>query len=1002
MVTAETATPAPPPAGKLRSRWNAWMSFLSRNEHEWAIVGLLVLAATLSALALARSTEAGRDAGDSLRQARLTRTLLAQRESTLAATIGYDVALVPEYGAAIAARQEFLSRQRWVDAAEQDGVRRSLQAMFIHGVPDEASILDPPEGGAYQAAFVANRERAVDRELRIAIDPVRLEEEAATSAREEAALLVATVMFAFAVVLATLADLTETGRWRVRWLMLGVASVLAGLIIAALHVGWPAAAAALLFTTGGMLLLGALMLWLPKAGLIDSRTRRKGPSSALWWAEFLAAMSVVGITVAALSIAQADAAERRLTARADQAAIEATRQLIDDQREAIADVEAARRLLQLEARAGNQIVLSGTDDDLEVWSTVRERIIALLNEGGVGDGGNGPGRGDVAASILDEISNGGPAAQDHVARSTEKGIEQTTIAALYDLDSEAWSDVGGAYTLSLVLLGLAGYVFSLAAGRDRRPATAPWLLLVATAFLGVGSWLLIDARTNSPAPIAAGEEEPDAYTDFARLFAAARVERIAGTGCISVRERLDQALALRPDFTQAYLERAMSEMCDPAMPESLTADAITPGIPSANLATVVGDVETTLEQGGDTVMARWSLGWARLLEGMDGDDAALLEGMSATEAALQLDPGNPELRFNRAIALLAADRDAEARDAYQQAVLCALTTDLADTSDPCDGEQRQDGFLESYWGLSAVADLELLATRDDDADLTEIQAIKEEVLSDLVFSSGDGSAPESPSSIEVFAFPQSLYLAVDPVPTGVPAIIWYYRPPGGKDWSLLYRPTLNGYPNQNTPAYTLLPPGTYRADLYVNGHFVGTGQLEFVPATDYRRVDWLDIGVSVAVPKDWTTGATAFGLIHALVSPDGRAGVALVRLEDQPVVVAGLTPDEVLDTALDVMVPGVMPTLGAGQVDPATAEVTEVPWFLDLENFRGRWYENATVFGALGSWQYCDQDRGTLMLAILYGIDANEDWFNSTFLSLERGEDAVLSDAACAAVGSSG
>lgn len=691
-----------------------------------------------------------------------------------------------------------------------------------------------------------------------------------------------------------------------------------------------------------------------------------------WWAEITGAFTLVAFTAAAVGLSLATIQEREANARGDRQDAVAFHLQQIGQQQALRDLEGlsliasldaeevtARQLSAISAGAG----VSGEDLFLaEEYANEAEAIAAMTDE--IDDRIRGTDqdlrdqlRSGVAAAESQEcdIASADPARTSrelftelelepdvvmaHVLSHQGPALSCDIVAALSRSEARGWSDRASTLTVTLVVLGLAGFLLALAASSERSARSSRTLFVLGAA--GTASALIIGLVPATALLTGPREPRGDSARDFGRDVGNVVSDPCGGD------EGLDAAIATYGSFGPAFQARAYATNCGSAIHEW---PAVSSHVDPARVPEIVSDLEQALIHGPDTPQLRGDLGWFLILSGIHEREPRDIQGglASTTRAINQLEDDASGaggaihiLRFNRALALAALDDPSSALEAYRTAVRC-LRPD-----EQCQGGGLVDRNLEESIRFGALGDLELVGGGMD------LDDYRFEIVGS---TRGDASTPPvGEGGIDVFPQELQVSVAVNDGADSQASIVWYYRPDDRASWAVLPGPSASTWrvgPHLNTPVptRTLLPSGQYRADVYSAGRRVEL-LTEHEADSDMVRHASRRLGLSVVVPSQWTEWRDDGVEWH--IGPTAKSGVTLRRTE-------AAAPAEIVPYLITQLL-----NWPATRADPELTPADD-DWFLGLDDtVVGRTAEDGRVMAAAGLAPYASHwgCGGTLFLA---------------------------------------
>jgi tetratricopeptide (TPR) repeat protein len=560
------------------------------------------------------------------------------------------------------------------------------------------------------------------------------------------------------------------------------------------------------------------------------------------------------------------------------------------------------------------------------------------------------------------------------------GREAIRLGALQDAvndESSGWSERSSAYTAILAIFAVALYLFGFSLTVERVRVRAIYATAGIALFIVGSGWGALGAVDP---PRLAPDEAADAYAD-GRLALDTAWD---ATGYQEAYDRLSRAIELRPGFARAYVERSEAAFRLGSPQRSGFFSISSPEWLERSTA----DLVRAHELGSREIKVLADLGFQRFLQGIQAHRPELLEqSIAATRQAMALTPGDPVVRYNLAVALLAAGRTGEARAAYADAVRATVYGDVGARV------AREDPYGEEAYLAGALTDLGLLESFRPEL-VAEIAEIKASIVTAVASGASDrpppASAPEV-SDLAVDVFPSTIqwraHLDGFEPGTDTLSVQWLLLDPAGLGWAVLPEISalsVDPVPNSDEPggyfhldAYTAamappacLPSGTYRVELYSGGRLVGQAEKR-VAFGDFDALAVRDVGVVLCRPRGWEAAPEReLGLIAGARSPDGTEGVYVVhlqqpRLEEDPGETSVRAIEETLATYAGVL-PG-----RAAYVQPSG---TDDGYFLGLDGGRWRWYPYDGGLVRIGAGLGTD---GSVTLALVFGPDVwfdGEDW----------------------------
>jgi hypothetical protein len=926
-------------------------------QSEWLLAIMLVSCALFSALAFWESTRYGSLSSDHTNQARFTESGDSKWFSSVQTKIAHDRRAGLGCEAAIRHRDVLLeeyartfSEATRAQIVEAEQTRVALASQMIgsgaicpgyevSSTMDQEAFNRQDQAGAGTAQLLYERAEVFDKAENIAVG--------------------ATVFFALALLGLTVADGVKVEP-RYRFLLVGsMVLVIAGLGIlgwASLVSGrWSLALIVIVVVLSGAFAALAWVLTRPEAS--PWRQRLGWNRSVSWWTDLLGAFTLVFLTLGVLGGSMASISDRQISAQANLLESDSKRALEIGQQSALAVLGIIQEAARMEAviAAGvdgpGQVageVSAATLRDVvlkEMWPLEQQLWEAVLAEHhtarqGAGDAASStsslgcldeamllPWRSEMFA-MLDTNGQGLPESlmasyrDDYntywsliVQAGTGASVCSAQAAVLVDAASER-AEQASAYTIAVVILGVAGFLFAFAADDDRSRDTSHWMLAAAAIGLFAGSAVLVNAWRSAP-------ELPAEDTIAQGTLAYARAETAqAVVHCDEARRNASEAVALLPDFAPAHVTYAHSFVCDEGT------DFIDADESDENLQGFLDSLQTAVDDlGSESSVAKAGLGWALILEHLRGGDEAsdddLTRAENLTLEALEADPSNPFACFNWAFTSLIRGDLEEATSRYRHAV--DRLEGKEDGDGPCHPVEFEDPAIRTVMKALALSDLELLA--DTEAS-DRIRA--------LIVGGGEGGAGVAVSTegftIDVYQNSISLTSATDGPEIAPLSIVWYYRVGPADVWAVMRYPTLlslepgEGYLG-HWERLGLLPDGEYRVDVYSSGvvthRITATSDLwdsYTLEPSAFKPIYMGDLGVSAAVPAEWALLSDIPGTEVVYAGDDGR--VAFRRVE--------ASAYEDLQPTLDAWTTATLEQWGQPALSPDETGLNEGSWYLGL------------------------------------------------------------------------
>jgi tetratricopeptide (TPR) repeat protein len=552
---------------------------------------------------------------------------------------------------------------------------------------------------------------------------------------------------------------------------------------------------------------------------------------------------------------------------------------------------------------------------------------------------------------------------------SQSAKESDRLFALEDANNQQrgdWQGRAGLFSVILTLLAVAIYLFGLSL--TLQAAIRRWLVGLGVTLVVLGGVSIIVLQFVSPS--APPEAAADAYSEG--VYALNTFYTQPGNhGLEEADAKLTQAIQMRPRFARAYLQRSLVRFLI--------------GSPQRNEAFVSITSAGALAAQGDDLQKAYDLGLRDKLLLNDIAANRLLSAITTNRSdyfgaavaylnsALQLDPNDPLLYYNKGLALIGQGNTSAAAQTYQDAVARTLYTDVAHKT------RRNDANAEESYVGSAVTTLDLLANHRSDLQ-SQVKSMKELVVNGVARNQAPPGNSLTMSNVMLNVFPGELQWVAniesfDPAKDNV-STQWYYQDPQKLGWSVLSSisgvnaPAFdnNGSGQQNL-YYNLvkylrasgecLQPGKYRAEVYINGHLAGTVTADGTQPM-LRAENMPDLAFAFCHPMGWQQDQTNFlrGFSNGFKPSDGSLGGYFFRLQNpeftgtDPIVEGKAFRDEIFSLPLfKALLPSGAgsPALDCG---PTGNGSTTLPWGVPLD-------------------ANCDRSGGTALE--LKG--ANEQWY---------------------------
>lgn len=539
-----------------------------------------------------------------------------------------------------------------------------------------------------------------------------------------------------------------------------------------------------------------------------------------------------------------------------------------------------------------------------------------------------------------------------------------------------WEAQAGLLSVVLTLLAVAIYLFGLSL--TLQAAVRRWLVGLGVVLVvagALGTVVLQFGNPSAPPETAAASYSQGVYA--LNTF----YTKPGNQGLQDAYNAFTKAIQERPRFAQAYLQRSQVRFLMGSPQRSSAVVSIT--TPAA-LAAQGDDLQQAYNLGLRDKLLLNNLAANRLILGItqnqSGDYASAL---TYVNAALALDPNDPLLYYNKALALLGQGNSGNGQQAYRDAVAHTLYTDVARKT------PRNDPATEESYVGGALTALDLLTTHRTDL-AASVKTAKETIVNGVDRTQAAPGKAATMKLSELDVFPAELQwkgsiVGVDPASASV-STQWYYEDPSKLGWAVI--PAMSGPAATATNGATVdnavyqdvcsgcspddyflinsslktmnqcLQPGRYKVEVYVNGHLAATGSAGGTsPVLQAQTMP--DLGMDYCGPQGWTqdTANSSPGFANGFTTKDGTSGAYFVRFQNPESSGTDATAEaeSFRDEILSVF-NGVLPS-GAGtpSIDCGTSSngASTLPWgptvdancnrtdafFLGLTGANEAWYD---------------------------------------------------------------
>ncbi|HXJ63677.1 MAG TPA: hypothetical protein VNN79_07970 [Actinomycetota bacterium] len=548
--------------------------------------------------------------------------------------------------------------------------------------------------------------------------------------------------------------------------------------------------------------------------------------------------------------------------------------------------------------------------------------------------------------------------------------EPIRLRALQDAantESSGWSSRAATYTAILTLFAVALYLlgFSLALPQG----LGRWFVRGGALFLAIGvAWAAVGS-TGRPKP--PSETAAAAFADGTVALQDA-TDAYDSSFYDQAVIHLNRAIEDRPDFARAYLNRGQATYFGSSPTQGLG----TVTSPAA-LRSAIEDLKQAVNLGLDNAEALGDIGALSFQQAMVDDRPDLLpQALDFTNRVLAIDPNRPLWLYNLAVIQLALGEQEQSKATFLKA----------------DAASKKDPGTASLWVTGALSSMDVLVEHRPSA-AGDVLAMKQFVVGDL-FGTARG-APTPPSDLHLdlvvtpslvqFAIPKAQAAAIDPSRDVVVAQ-WYYDDPDHHGFAVL--PQVSGQVSLFTAADggwfnvlqylptpsppRCLPSGTYRVEVYVNGHLAGTASTQ----QDFgalRTVVDQGLNAGWCVPVTWIQNPVSKpGVTQAWHTPNASEGIAVIRAS-VPGSQTSVNVPKILDIGVQKFAAAFLPPLS----NPSTPEHF---LFMGLSDQLEQTYSYQGGFIQAGAGY--DAGEGAVIVAIAFGTKERAIPIEQAFQSL--------------------
>lgn len=436
----------------------------------------------------------------------------------------------------------------------------------------------------------------------------------------------------------------------------------------------------------------------------------------------------------------------------------------------------------------------------------------------------------------------------------ERQTQADAIAAQQNAANDhraEWANQVAGYTAMLAVLAVAVYLLGLSLSLRVR-------IRVQLAALGVGLFLFSSiwagvSQFGAPAERAGADlEAAQAYAAGMQAMRTAYLHEGASGYTDAIRQ-FKKAIELRAKFARAYYELGLAEFSEGSPQRDSDYVSVTD---YAHLQRSTADFRKAFDLG--LADALPDLAFNEYLLALPGggrpqNSGLLDQSIADTRMAINVDPHEPAIYYNLAVALLAAGRQ-DANEAYKRAV----------KHTPKDDEGVVGG---------AITDLGILADRRPDLSGRVLET--KQLIIAGVWPANAVEPPPGGMHIKAF-YRYSSGLQVqfdlpgfDPKSSAI-NFQFYHQNADGSSWAVL--PQISGpatvlpdstggpdsyylFANYLNQASTCLPAGNFRVEVYLSSQLSGSAVQRDGPAQDVFRnlqyTSFRDIRLRICRPSDW-------------------------------------------------------------------------------------------------------------------------------------------------------